>query len=154
LLSSPTQEKPPREATKVTEMNSERFRQTLSWRERFGFLRLQIGLGILAIAIVSLGVIASGCGSMSRQPNGQISIFVVSWPLTKKLVVPEAGLPNHKVTLVDPSNSSVVATELTKQDGTVLFELPPGTYEILGAGDPTTVYLGPGEHVNLKLVIH
>jgi hypothetical protein len=89
-----------------------------------------------------------------REPNGQISIFVVSWPLTKKLVVPEAGLPNHRVTLVDPSNQSVIATELTRQDGTVLFDLPPGTYEILGVGDPTTVHLGPAQQVNLKLVIH
>jgi len=131
--------------------------QDLMRRAHFGLLKVQIGLEILAIGIASLFAvaIASGCGSMNRhQTNGQISIFVVSWPLTKKLVVQEAGLPDHKVTLVDPSNSSVVATEFTRQDGTVLFDLPPGTYEILGAGDPTTVYLNPAEHVNLKLVIH
>lgn len=111
------------------------------------------------IASISLLALVTGCASMSRPepqapPNGQISIVVVSWPLTKKLVVPEAGLPNHKVTLVDPADHSVIATERTGKDGTVLFDLPPGTYEVLGAGDPRLVHLASAEQVNLKLIIH
>jgi hypothetical protein len=117
-------------------------------------------LAISFVAALSL-IVASiaGCGSMSQaEPkapsNGQISVFVVSWPLTKRLVVPEAGLPNHKVTLVDPADHSVIATERTGKDGTVLFDLPPGTYEVLGAGDPRLVHLASAEQVNLKLIIH
>jgi hypothetical protein len=136
-------------------MKYEKLRQTLSERVQ-GPQKGPRTLAILMVAVsLVLAVTATECSSMTPpEPNGQISIFVVSWPLTKKLVVPEAGLPNHKVTLVDPSDQTVIATELTRRDGTVLFDLPPGTYEVLGAGNPRIVYLEPAERVNLKLIIH
>lgn len=139
-------------------MNSQKFDKLLS-RHRSAPNKNLRTLAISIATVLPIVAVLASCGSMSQPeakapPNGQISVFVVSWPLTKKLVVPEAGLPNHKVTLVDPADHSVIATERTGKDGTVLFDLPPGTYEVLGAGDPRLVYLASAEQVNLKLIVH
>ena len=85
----------------------------------------------------------------------QISVQVVSWPLVKKLAEPDAGLPGHKVTLVKLADHSVVAEKFTDVYGTVLFDVPAGTYTVLGIGmEPENVMVESGQIVKLKLVVH
>ena len=80
---------------------------------------------------------------------------VVSWPLVKKLAEPDAGLPGHKVTLIKLADHSVIADKITDVYGTVLFDVPAGTYIVLGIGmEPENVTLESGQIVKLKLVVH
>jgi len=61
-------------------------------------------------------------------------VQVVSWPLVKKLAEPDAGLPNHKVGLLKVTDRSVIAEKFTDTYGNVLFDVPAGTYTVLGNG--------------------
>jgi hypothetical protein len=109
---------------------------------------------LLLCFIGALTILAS-CAFLKRQPNGQISVQVVSWPLVKKLAEPDAGLPGHKVTLAKLADHSVVAEKFTDVYGTVLFDVPAGTYTVLGIGtEPENVMVESGQIVKLKLVVH
>jgi hypothetical protein len=109
--------------------------------------RLLCFIGALAIL--------AGCASLTRQPNGQILVQVVSWPLVQKLAEPDAGLPNQKVILVKPADGSVVAAQVTDVYGNVLFDVPAGTYAVRGIGmGLENVTVAAGQKVKLKLVVH
>jgi hypothetical protein len=97
----------------------------------------------------------TSCGLLNRQPNGRISVKVVSWPLVKKFAEPDAGLPGHKVTLINTEGHSVVAQKTTDAYGEVVFDVPAGTYSVLGVGDqPEDVKVYPDRVVSLKLIVH
>ena len=82
-------------------------------------------------------------------------VQVVSWPLVKKLAEPDAGLPNQKVTLLKVTDRSVIAEKFTDTYGNVLFDVPAGTYTVLGIGmEPENVMVESGQIVKLKLVVH
>ena len=107
------------------------------------------------LCIVGVLISLASCASVKHQPNGQISVQVVSWPLVKKLAEPDAGLPGHKVTLLKLADRSVVAEKFTDVYGTVLFDVPAGTYTVLGIGmGLENVTVGAGQRVKLKLVVH
>ena len=100
----------------------------------------------LLCLIGGLAILAS-CAFLKRQPNGQIMVQVVSWPLVKKLAEPDAGLPNQKVTLLKVTDRSVIAEKFT--------DTPAGTYTVLGIGmGLENVTVGPRQKVKLKLVVH
>ena len=106
-------------------------------------------------AVTVILTLANGCASLWEQPNGQISVRVVSWPLVKKLAEPDAPLPGHKVTVLRAADHTVIAEKSTDISGTAVFALPPGTYTVLGASNqPETVGVQSGQVVNLKLVEH
>ena len=65
----------------------------------------------LVCLIGGLAILAS-CTFLKRQPNGQIMVQVVSWPLVKKLAEPDAGLPDQKVTLLKVTDRSVIAEKI------------------------------------------
>ena len=109
----------------------------------------------LSLCVIGAITILASCAFLKRQPNGQISVQVVSWPLVKKLAEPDAGLPGHKVTLLKLADRSVVAEKFTDVYGTVLFDVPAGTYTVLGIGmGLENVTVGPHQKVKLKLVVH
>jgi hypothetical protein len=82
-------------------------------------------------------------------------VQVVSWPLVKKLAEPDAGLPDQKVTLLKVTDRSVIAEQFTDVYGNVLFDVPAGTYAVLGIGmGLENVTVGAGQRVKLKLVVH
>jgi hypothetical protein len=104
--------------------------------------------------VVALAILAS-CASLKRQPDGQILVQVVSWPLVQKFAEPDAGLPNQKVILVKVADGSVSAEGVTDVYGNVLFNVPAGTYSVRGVGmglENATVEAG--QKVKLKLVVH
>ena len=104
--------------------------------------------------IVALAILAS-CASLKRQPDGQILVQVVSWPLVQKLAEPDAGLPNQKVILVKVADGSVSAEGVTDVYGNVLFNVPAGTYSVRGVGiGLENVTVEAGQKVKLKLVVH
>ncbi len=106
-------------------------------------------------AVTVVLTLANGCASLSQQPNGQISVQVVSWPLVKKLAEPDAPLPGHKVTVLRAADHTVIAEKSTDISGTAVFDLPAGTYTVLGAANqPETVGVQSGQVVKLKLVEH
>ena len=108
----------------------------------------------LLCLIGGLAILGS-CAFLKRQPNGQIMVQVVSWPLVKKLAEPDAGLPNQKVTLLKVTDRSVIAEKFTDTYGNVLFDVPAGTYTVLGIGmGLANVTIGPDQKVKLKLVVH
>jgi hypothetical protein len=107
--------------------------------------------------VCSLGalIILASCASLNRQPNGQISVQVVSWPLVKKLAEPDAGLPGQKLTLLKLSDHSVIAEQVTDVYGTALFDVPAGDYVVRGIGmGLANVSVAAGQTVKLKLVVH
>ena len=107
------------------------------------------------LCFIGAFTILASCASLKGQPNGQISVQVVSWPLVKKLAEPDAGLPGHKVTLLKLADRSVIAEKFTDVYGSVLFDVPAGTYTVLGIGkEPETVTVESGQIVKLKLVVH
>ena len=109
----------------------------------------------LSLCVIGAITILASCAFLKRQPNGQISVQVVSWPLVKKLAEPDAGLPGHKVTLLKLADRSVLAEKFTDVYGTVLFDVPAGTYTVLGIGtEPENVTVESGQIVKLKLVVH
>src|ERR1700722_30114 len=109
--------------------------------------RLLCFIGALAIL--------AGCASLKHQPNGQILVQVVSWPLVQKLAEPDAGLPNQMVILGKLADGGVIAEQVTDVYGNVLFDVPAGTYTVRGIGmGLANVTVEAGQKVKLKLVVH
>jgi hypothetical protein len=110
----------------------------------------------LSLLFVTVIVLASAnrCAYLqSAPPNGRISVQAVSWKLVKKLAEPDAGLIGHKITIL--ANRRVIASGTTGNSGLVEFDVPPGTYTLLGAGDePQDVQVQSGQIVNFQLVVH
>ena len=86
---------------------------------------------VTAILLVN----AAGCSSVGSAPNGKIVVQTVSWTLVQKLAEPDAGLSGHKVTVLNLTDKSVVASGTTDSSGIIEFDVPPGTYTLLGASD-------------------
>ena len=109
---------------------------------------------LLAMAILLANV--PGCSYLkSSPPRGKISVQAVSWKLVKKLAEPDAGLSGHKVSVLNPADKSVVASGTTDSSGILAFDLPPGTYTLIGASDePQSVQVQSGQTSNFKLVVH
>jgi len=109
---------------------------------------------LLLSAVILL--LATGCGLTQKPPpTGKISIDAVSGNLAKQLAEPNAGLRGHKVTILNPTDQSVVASGTTDDAGMVEFDLPEGTYTLVGASDqPQTVQLKAGQIAKFKLVTH
>jgi hypothetical protein len=110
----------------------------------------------LLLANAILLTYAAGCSYLERTaPNGKISIQAVSWTLVKKLAEPNAGLSGHKVTILNPADRSVIASGTTDSSGIIEFEVPQGTYTLIGASDASqSVQVQAGQTVNFKLVMH
>jgi hypothetical protein len=107
------------------------------------------------LCFIGAFTILASCASLKRQPNGQISVQMVSWRLVKKLAEPDAGLPERKVTVLKGADRSVIAEKSTDVSGTVRFDVPAGTYIVLGIGiEPETVMVESGQIVKLKVVVH
>ena len=108
------------------------------------------------VAMAILFVNAVGCSYLqSSPPNGKVSVQAVSWKLVKKLAEPNAGLSGHKVSILNPADKSVVASGTTDSTGIIEFDLPPGTYTLIGASDePQSVHIQSGQTANFKLVVH
>jgi len=112
--------------------------------------------GLFLILTVTLLASATGCSYLQRTtPNGKISVQTVSWKLVKKLAEPEAGLSGHKVTILNAADQSVIASGTTDSSGLLEFDVPPGTYTVLGASDgPKNVQVQAGQTANFKLIVH
>jgi hypothetical protein len=107
------------------------------------------------VGAISLISFASGCGVPTPQPKGQIVVQAVSWPLVKKWAEPDASLTGHNVTVQSVEYPSVVVEKTTDATGILVFDVPAGTYVVLGFGDqPETITVVSGHAVNLKLVQH
>jgi hypothetical protein len=105
--------------------------------------------------ILALLIFIAGCASIFPQPDGHIAVHVVSWPLVKKLAEPDAGLAGQHVMVINAANGSVVAEKDTDASGDALFDLPPGSYQVIGVGnDRQTIDVASGATVKLKLVKH
>ena len=77
---------------------------------------------------------ATGCSYLQRTPPlGKISVQAVSWKLVKKLAEPDAGLSGHNVTILNPADRSVIASGTTDSSGLIEFDVPKGTYILVGA---------------------
>jgi len=115
-------------------------------------------LFFLSVLIPILFANASGCNYLQQHtapPNGKISLQAVSGELVKKLAEPDAGLSGHKVTVLSSIDRSVVASGTTNRSGLIDFDVPPGTYKLVGASDePQDVQVQAGRTVNFKLVVH
>jgi hypothetical protein len=103
-------------------------------------------------------LLADGTGCSYLQgtpPNGKISVQAVSWKLVKKLAEPEAGLSEHDVTILNASDRSVIASGTTDNSGLIEFDVPKGTYILVGASDePQSVQVQAGQTLKFKLVVH
>jgi hypothetical protein len=99
---------------------------------------------------------ATACSYLERTPqNGKISVQAISWTLVKKLAEPNAGLSGHKVEILNPADRSIVASGTTGSSGVLEFEVPQGTYTLIGASDePQSVQVQAGQTVTFKLVVH
>ena len=108
------------------------------------------------VVIVVMLVDATGCSYLQRTPpNGKISVQAISWHLVKKLAEPNAGLSGHKVTILNPTDQSVIASGATDSSGLIEFDLPQGKYTLVGASDePQGVQVQAGQTANFKLVVH
>jgi len=111
---------------------------------------------LFLILTVTLLASATGCSYLQRTtPNGKISVQTVSWKLVKKLAEPDAGLSGHKVTILNPADQSVISFGTTDSSGLLEFDVPPGTYTVLGASDePKNVQVQAGQTTNFKLIVH
>ena len=99
--------------------------------------------------------LVAGCGLFTPQPKGQIVVQVVSWPLVKKWAEPDAGLPGHTVTLQSAKDHSLIAEKTTDASGILVFDVPAGSYIVLGIGDQAeTITVESGRSVKLKLIQH
>jgi hypothetical protein len=109
-------------------------------------------LFVIAVLLAS----AAGCSYLqSKPPDGKISVQAVSWKLVKKLAEPNAGLSGHKVTVLNPADQSVIASGTTDSSGILEFDVPPGTYTLVGASDqPQSVQVQSGQTSNFKIVVH
>ena len=113
----------------------------------------------LVVSAALLGILLAGATghSYSQQtlPDGKISLKAVSWKLVKKLAEPDAGLSGHEVTILHPADRRLIASGTTDSSGLIEFELPPGTYTLLGASDePETVQVQAGQTAKFKLIVH
>jgi hypothetical protein len=111
-------------------------------------------LSLLLILTLFLNIV--GCSYLQpAPPNGKIAVQAVSWKLVKKLAEPNAGLSGHKVTILSSTDRNVIASGTTDSSGLVEFEVPHGTYILLGASDePQSVQVQAGQTINFKLVVH
>ena len=109
---------------------------------------------LLLFAIVLTGL--AGCSYIQGPPpNGKITVEAVSYKLVKKLAEPDAGLKGHKATVLNPADKSVVASGTTDSSGILEFDLPPGTYTLVGASnEQQSVQVQSGQTANFKLVVH
>src|SRR5580693_199194 len=106
-------------------------------------------------AMAILLVNAVGCSSLGNAPNGKISVQAVSWTLVQKLAEPDAGLSGHKVSVLNHTDKSVIASGTTDSSGIIEFSVPAGTYTLLGASDePETVQVQSGQTQSFKLVVY
>jgi hypothetical protein len=97
----------------------------------------------------------SSCALFSHEPTGHISVKAVSWKLVKQYAEPEAGLAGHKITIVDPSDGRIVAEKLTDDLGYAIFDVPAGSYRVMGiGGEPHNLVVSPGQTVGFKLIVH
>ncbi len=110
---------------------------------------------LLLVALIPLAD-AAGCSYLqSTPPNGKISVQAISWELVRKLAEPDAGLSGHRVTILNPEDRSVIASGTTDRSGLIGFEVPQGTYTLVGASDePQGVQVQAGQTVRFKLVVH
>jgi hypothetical protein len=101
-------------------------------------------------------VYATGYSYLEQSPpNGKVSLKAVSWTLAKKLAEPDAGLSGHQVTIMNPADRSVIASGTTNESSLIEFELPQGTYTLLGASDESqTVQVQAGQTATFKLIVH
>jgi len=123
------------------------------------FLALvQVQLGLIISAALLGILLASAPGHSYPQralPNSKISLKAVSWKLVKKLAEPDAGLRGHEVTILNPADRTVIASGTTDSSGLIEFEIPPGTYTLLGASDePETMQVQAGQTAKFKLIVH
>lgn len=118
--------------------------------------KTQLRLIIVATLIGVMLVAANGLGYPKQTPPiGKISMKAVSWKLVKELAEPDAGLTRHRVTVVNPADQTVIASGVTDRSGLVEFEIPEGTYTLLGAGDePQKVRVQAGQTAKFKLIVH
>src|SRR5277367_6041243 len=91
-------------------------------------------LALRLVCSVGALIILASCASLKRQPNGQISVQVVSWPLVKKLAEPDAGLSGQKLILLKLADRSIIAEQVTDAYGNALFDVPAGDYVVRGVG--------------------
>jgi len=119
-------------------------------------VKVQLGLVASAALIGILLADATGHSYIHQTPpNGKISLKAVSWELVKKLAAPNAGLSGHEVAILNPADSRVIASGTTDSSGLIEFEIPPGTYTLLGASDdPQTVQVQAGQTAKFKLIVH
>jgi hypothetical protein len=119
-------------------------------------LKAQFGLLVGAVLMAILLANATGYGYLQQTPPiGKISMKAVSWPLAKKLAGPDAGLRGHRVTVLNPADQTVIASGTTDRSGLVEFEIPQGTYTLLGASDePQRVKVKAGQTTRFKLIVH
>ena len=99
----------------------------------------------------------AGCGNLASAPprNGRVAVEVVSWKLVRQMAEANAGLSGQKVTILNPADRTVVASGTTNSSGFIDFDLPEGTYILLGASDePQQVEVQSGQTTKLKLVVH
>jgi hypothetical protein len=111
---------------------------------------------VLLLAIAVLIANLPGCSYLqSTPPPGKIEVQAVSWKLVKKLAEPDAGLSGHKVSVLNPADKNVVASGTTDASGILSFDLPPGTYTLIGASDePQSVQVQSGQTSSFKIVVH
>ena len=118
---------------------------------------MNIGTAYLraTIGVIALLIGAAGCSTLFPQSKGQIAIHVVSWKLVKTLAEPDAGLAGQNVKLVNPADGSVIAEKVTDASGDAAFDIPAGTYQVVGIGnDSQTVTVESGQVTKLKMVKH
>ncbi len=99
----------------------------------------------------------AGCSNLASTPprNGKIAVEAVSWELVRQMAEADAGLSGYKVTILNPADRSVVASGTTNSSGFIDFDLPEGTYILVGASDePQRVEVQSGQTTKFKLVVH
>jgi hypothetical protein len=107
------------------------------------------------IGIIGMLCVFSSCMLSSHQPAAHISVKAVSWKLVKKNAEPEAGLVGNRITIIDSSDGRVVAEKLTDDLGYAIFDIPAGSYTVMGiGGEPQRVVVSPGQTVEFKLIVH
>ncbi len=118
--------------------------------ERLWYLRAMARLLLSAVILLAF---ATSCGlTRNPPPTGKISVDAVSGNLEKKFAEPDAGLRGHKVSILNPADQSVIASGKTDDAGMVEFDLPEGTYTLVGARDePQTVQLGAGQIAEIQV---
>ena len=95
------------------------------------------------------------CSLFSPKPTGHISVKAINWKVAKENAEPEAGLPGQMITIANRSDARVVAQKLTDNLGYAVFDVPAGSYKVMGlGGEPQTADVSQGQTVEFKLVVH